>query len=181
MYKASTILGDFDKDNLKIWRYMDLGKFISLLMRGELFFVRVGILADSADLYEGALTQLNFDRPELAAEYLARMLDVPGNPPDIRDTVGRYAADPDRLLQTVDMVRRFVYVLCWHASNYESAAMWKVYVQGNEGIAIQSTVGRLKGSLNVARESSGYSRCVTTIQNASGFLWISWRSPSGSA
>lgn len=32
---------------------------------------------------------------------------------------------------------------CWHMSNYESAAMWKLYSKSNEGIVIQSTYNRL--------------------------------------
>lgn len=34
-------------------------------------------------------------------------------------------------------------VNCWHQREAESATMWKSYTQGNEGIAIKSTVGRL--------------------------------------
>jgi hypothetical protein len=33
---------------------------------------------------------------------------------------------------------------CWHMNNDESDAMWKIYVKDGAGIAIQSTVGRLK-------------------------------------
>jgi len=40
--------------------------------------------------------------------------------------------------------RQVVAVNCWHLNDYESAAMWPLYVQGKEGVAIQSTVGRLK-------------------------------------
>jgi hypothetical protein len=39
-----------------------------------------------------------------------------------------------------------VAVNCWHRSDYESAAMWKLYLKSDEGIAIQSTFGRLTRS-----------------------------------
>jgi len=35
-------------------------------------------------------------------------------------------------------------VSCWHLCHDESAAMWQVYAASGSGIAIQSTVGRLK-------------------------------------
>ncbi len=34
----------------------------------------------------------------------------------------------------------------WHMNDYESTAMWKIYLKSNEGIAIQSTYNRLKNS-----------------------------------
>jgi hypothetical protein len=39
------------------------------------------------------------------------------------------------------------YVNCWHNNNYESAAMWKLYLKSDEGIAIRSTTRRLVDSL----------------------------------
>jgi hypothetical protein len=35
-------------------------------------------------------------------------------------------------------------VSCWHENDYESVAMWKLYVPGPEGVAIQTTVAKLK-------------------------------------
>ena len=40
-----------------------------------------------------------------------------------------------------------LYVNCWHINDYESAAMWKLYLKSDEGIAIQTTIGALKASL----------------------------------
>lgn len=42
--------------------------------------------------------------------------------------------------------KNLVYLNCWHINKYESAAMWNVYLQSNEGIAIQSTYKDLKKS-----------------------------------
>ncbi|GAI79633.1 unnamed protein product, partial [marine sediment metagenome] len=42
---------------------------------------------------------------------------------------------------------KLTYVNCWHISQHQSAAMWKIYLQSNEGIAIRSTCGKLKESL----------------------------------
>src|SRR3989339_740011 len=42
--------------------------------------------------------------------------------------------------------KNLVYLNCWHINKYESAAMWSVYLQSNEGIAIQSTRLRMEKS-----------------------------------
>jgi hypothetical protein len=36
----------------------------------------------------------------------------------------------------------------WHVNEYESFAMWQIFTQKSEGLAIQSTVGRLQKALN---------------------------------
>jgi len=57
------------------------------------------------------------------------------------------------MLQMEDMGRfnkrlpRFHAINCWHMNEHESAAMWKLYLKSDEGIAIQSTYKKLKKSL----------------------------------
>jgi hypothetical protein len=46
--------------------------------------------------------------------------------------------------------RKTMFVNCWHISEHKSAAMWKLYTQGNEGVAIRSTFGRLMECLRPA-------------------------------
>jgi hypothetical protein len=42
---------------------------------------------------------------------------------------------------------------CWHANKNESFAMWKIYAEDKQpSITIQSTLGRLKNSLNANKE-----------------------------
>jgi hypothetical protein len=53
-------------------------------------------------------------------------------------------------------------VNCWHERERESATMWKSYTSGNEGIAVRSTVGRLKACF---RETEG-----TITSDASVFV-----------
>jgi len=49
-----------------------------------------------------------------------------------------------RILETlIDHMRQFTYINCWYISNHESAAMWKLYAQSNEAIAIQTTYEKL--------------------------------------
>jgi hypothetical protein len=45
-------------------------------------------------------------------------------------------------------LRREVFVNCWHRNDHESAAMWRIYLKSDEGVAIQSTASRLREALN---------------------------------
>lgn len=40
--------------------------------------------------------------------------------------------------------REKVVVSSWHINEYESFAMWQIFTQNSEGLAIQSTIGRLQ-------------------------------------
>ena len=53
-------------------------------------------------------------------------------------------------------IRKFTVINCWHMNDYESAAMWKLYLKSNEGVAIQSTFKRLTESLNNYEENDVY-------------------------
>ena len=39
-------------------------------------------------------------------------------------------------------------VNCWHMNEHESAAMWKLYLKSDEGIAVQSTYNKLRSSIS---------------------------------
>ena len=45
------------------------------------------------------------------------------------------------------VMRNWAMVSCWHAVAHESAAMWKLYAPTSVGVAIRSTVGRLRQAL----------------------------------
>jgi hypothetical protein len=64
-----------------------------------------------------------------------------------RSSIARNKRFPDFAAQTFqkhyfDFLRKTRFAWCWFSSWRESAAMWKVY--GNQGVAVQSTVGRLR-------------------------------------
>jgi hypothetical protein len=47
----------------------------------------------------------------------------------------------------VEWVRQWTFINCWHMNEHESAAMWKLYAQTNEAVAIQSTYQYLRNCL----------------------------------
>ncbi|MFC1938886.1 hypothetical protein ACFLWM_01870 [Chloroflexota bacterium] len=120
----------------KIWRYIDFTKFVSLLDRRALFFTRADKLGDS---FEGSHSEANIKkRPELFKNTL--------------EEFGKYSDDD--LMKTLSnfssycqFLHKITAINCWHLSDIESDAMWKIYAERDRGIAIQSTHGRLKDSL----------------------------------
>jgi hypothetical protein len=106
------------EENAKIWRYMDFAKFVWMLDKQCLYFCNANILKKE-DPYEGSLlpAELLKSVPEPVSQNFAAKMDSCGPP---------------------------VTANCWHLSDCESAAMWKLYAGENKGVAIQSTFGRMK-------------------------------------
>ena len=126
MYKENSKLVT-PNDNMTIWRYLDFTKFVSLLDRQALFFCRADKLGDP---FEGSQPKPN----------------IP-----LRSEIFEHQIPVDILSEQYKRIREFTAVNCWHINRYESAAMWKLYLKSNEGIAIRSTFGRLRNSLNDAK------------------------------
>jgi len=119
-----------------VWRYMDFTKFISLLESESLFFSRADKFQDP---FEGATPLNNIHLRELRLNsYLSLHPDN-----DREDYLRRMKIH----FKNKAHLRKRVAVNCWHQNNYESEAMWKLYVPSGEGIAIRTTIKNLKNSL----------------------------------
>jgi hypothetical protein len=110
--------------NARLWRYMDLARFLSILEKRALFFPSIATLAE-IDPFEG--------EPALAR---------------IRAAQAQGAEALRAFCLNVEIFKHLNFFSCWHMNDGESDAMWKLYIKGSEGIAIQSTVDRLKASFN---------------------------------
>lgn len=122
-----------EDDNTKVWRYMNFTKFVSLLDSQAIHFSRADVFDDpfegtipgaTVKFMEGLLGDKTEDPKELAAEFV-----------HLNNTL-----------------RKFTYVNCWHLNPFESDAMWRLYALAEQGIAIQSTVARLRDALQAAPE-----------------------------
>jgi hypothetical protein len=99
---------------------MDLSGFLSVLDKRALFFPSIATLS-AIDPYEG--------EPALMRIEAARS----------------QGADELRRLQLQKQIFSHLnFFSCWHMNDNESDAMWKIYLKSTEGVAIQSTVSRLK-------------------------------------
>ena len=61
------------------------------------------------------------------------------------------ATDHPHVAAWINRRRTLTFVNCWHANEYESAAMWEAYTGGDFGVAIESSVERLAGVLEQHR------------------------------
>ena len=120
----------------KIWQYMELAEFVSMLYRKALFFIRANKLRDP---YEGIIPQFNnvirsseYNRNEEKQAFQ--------NQEQSNHSIQRL---PQTMLQQFQLYRELILINPWHYNEYESAAMWNLYSHENAGIAIQSTTTRL--------------------------------------
>ena len=107
--------------NTVVWKYLDLSKFLDLLMSEKLFMSRSDKFEDQ---YEGTFSEPTFEE------------------------IKKLSIDNPDFLNYYKTHREKVAISSWHINEYESFAMWQIFTQNSEGLAIQSTIGRLQESLN---------------------------------
>lgn len=110
-----------------LWRYMDLPKFMSILENHALFFVRSDKLGDP---FEGSFSKLN----QALRPIIYKDMQLP-------------EAELNKVFLFMKEFRGFTLINCWHESDIESEAMWRLYSRGHYGIAIRTSFGRLRDSL----------------------------------
>jgi hypothetical protein len=103
-----------------VWKYLDLSKFLDLLMSRTLFMSRSDKFEDQ---YEGTFSEPTFEEMK------------------------KLSADNPEFLKYYKTHREKVVVSSWHINEYESFAMWQIFTGNSEGLAIRSTVGRLQKAL----------------------------------
>ena len=54
-----------------------------------------------------------------------------------------YEALSPQLRECFDLERKNALASCWSLGDHESAALWKIFVNGNEGVAVKFTFGHL--------------------------------------
>ncbi len=134
MYKANEVFEPPNDPNATIWRYMDFTKFVSLLQTKELFFARADKFEDPLEGYYPKITE------QRISDTIAQQLGD--------DPLAKEAA-----LSQFRALPRFVGINCWHLNDTESAAMWKLYLKSNEGVAIRTTFNKLCRAFGKAKEN----------------------------
>jgi len=106
---------------------MDYTKFMSLLIKNSLFFCRVDKLGDEHEMSLPLLNRIEHQKiyQKSKSEFKEGMREVVWN-------------------KMFDIIKSSALVNSWHRNEYESAAMWNIYMKTSEGIAIQSTFSRLR-------------------------------------
>ena len=109
-----------DDNDTIVWKYLDLSKFLDMLLSRQLFMSRSDKFEDQ---YEGTFSEPTFEE------------------------IKKIAANNPKFLDYYKSHREKVVISSWHINEYESFAMWQIFTKNNEGLAIQSTIGRLKEAL----------------------------------
>lgn len=121
------------EDNPPIWRFIDHSKFIWILQNSSLYFRRTDLMNDP---YEGhpPISYLE-DRMEDSRSRRDRINEI--LPPDGGDAP-LPSTKPSDVLEPFEHFRRCYYINCWHMSDHESVAMWKLYLSSGDGVAIKT-------------------------------------------
>ena len=122
-------------DEEVIWRFMDFSKLIYILAHEALPFVRLDLFDDK---FEGYIPEGN----------IIADMDLKDVSPEQQTLTAEKLNKNNRNLAR--KARQIIFVNRWHINEHESAAMWKLYLQSPEGVAIRSTFGRLKDSFRDA-------------------------------
>ena len=112
-----------------VWKYLDLSKFLDLLLSKKLFMSRSDKFEDQ---YEGTFSEPTFEEIKKLSENNPAFLDF-------------YKSHREKVV-----------VSSWHINEYESFAMWQIFTQNSEGLAIQSTIGQLQKALDAEKNFKQY-------------------------
>jgi hypothetical protein len=129
MYTTDKSINLNENPDTIIWKYLDLSKFVDLLLYKKLFMSRSDKFEDQ---YEGTFSEPTYEE------------------------LKKLAADNPNFLDFYKTHRENVVISSWHINEYESFAMWQIFTQKNEGLAIQSTLGKLQKALNADVEFEQY-------------------------
>jgi hypothetical protein len=117
-----------DPDTI-VWKYLDLSKFLDLLLSRKLFMSRSDKFEDQ---YEGTFSEPTYEE------------------------IKKLAINNPEFLNYYKTHREKVAISSWHINEYESFAMWQIFTQNSEGLAIQSTIGRLQKALEPEKNLKQY-------------------------
>ncbi|MBK6701433.1 MAG: DUF2971 domain-containing protein [Saprospiraceae bacterium] len=149
---------DFEQpkdESTKVWRYMDLSKFLSLLETSSLYFTRSDKFIDP---YEGTI-------PKITSEKISTYFTEFDNACEMQN----------ELLNLFDLNRKLTLINCWYQSEYESDAMWHLY--SNKGIAIQTTFEKLKNSFNNSNDNVLIGQVKYIDYNIEGMFYLNALTP----
>jgi hypothetical protein len=135
----------------KLWRYMDLSKFISLISKKAIYFAAVSSFEDPYECAKGSLV----NKEKWDSFYKRFFESAIRNPPEgCNPPLDEFKikADCERLLNELSLSGRMdrdsVFISCWHDNEFESEAMWKLYSKDyTNAVAVQTTVKRLQSAL----------------------------------
>lgn len=131
----------------KLWRYMDIAKFISMLCTKSLYFAPANSFEDP---FEGAkgIREKEGKWNDFYLEFFRHAIKTAPGISEEDSSGEKLEMAAKRLLSEMaesDMLdRKNTCISCWHCNDFESEAMWKLYSTNvNNAVAIETTYERL--------------------------------------
>lgn len=123
----------------QLWRYTTIEQFLNLLVTQSLWFTRVDQFPDKT---EGLLPAKYYDVDFVEQQYRS------GPRKRWPKRFGpRWQAEQFVSRNKLETRHRIQYAVnCWHRSETESEALWKLYAAAGKGIAVRTTLPRLRKS-----------------------------------
>jgi hypothetical protein len=126
-----------------VWRYLDFSRFVSLIENRAIHFCHVSVFEDK---YDGVFNCLNTDdHYDITTE--GKIVRI-----DAASLDSRSAENSARFKEFIALyhqaILRSTGVSCWRLDDHESHAMWRIFVKSDEGVAIESTIGKLTSSVS---------------------------------
>ncbi|HGP0623457.1 TPA: hypothetical protein ACKPX6_000992 [Serratia marcescens] len=112
-------------ESTPLWKYMDFTKFMALITYQKLYACRSDLFDDP---YEGTY-------PRKIIKYVHELKE---------DDTENSAKIARAIYEFNKNVRKATYINCWHANDFESAAMWDLYSKNDASVAIETTYADLK-------------------------------------
>jgi hypothetical protein len=126
---------------------MDFSKFIDLLENSSIFFSIVDLFEDTSEGVHNAIGDNDFY--DITNEGQIIRIDAALNNRQEENSV----LFKSYLCQNIQAIRNSVGINCWRFSPHESHAMWKVFLNSNEGVAIKTTPGHFIDSIQDLSEN----------------------------
>ncbi|NOR57350.1 MAG: DUF2971 domain-containing protein [Sulfurimonas sp.] len=133
---------------------MDLAKFISLISTKSIYFTNPRNFDDPYEFYlpnsyNDALNSIYLKQEKELRKVCSSMIECK---PGIQDTleykkVVKKIEELPKHEELTNVVKERFGVSCWHINDCENAALWKIYTNQGQGIAIETTDEKLKESL----------------------------------
>ena len=120
-----------------LWRYMDFWKFTDLLETSALYFSRSDRFDDP---FEGKYSQGNTSKMSRSDLLVHKSYNISLVNKDLEDSQ--------------EIMRRVVFISCWHRARKESHQMWQAYTSRPESVAIVTSVKALDSFVNGNIEKS---------------------------
>lgn len=152
------VFKDTPSPNSKLWRFMSLAKYISLLESKSLFLSNLENMA-KLDPFEGIYPHSKFHHREwktIDDVPVEKVKEVERYQPtgelDKNKGLSRYKEHIELQISRSYANRKSYFVNCWHANEYESSAMWDIYSSKEEGLSIITSPKSIQDALSGCSE-----------------------------